>query len=521
MKNFTLLLFLAIFGNLYSQQITRDTSFGNNGFSAFTIQTVNDLTDTVLLPNGQFITGYASVTSVGWSLSLKKINADGTIDTSFTGGLSRDGAIQFEKLVYHNDKLYFFGSYAIYPYNNRNLMVVRFNMNGDIDTTFGSNGQTLYSYGSGNDDPLDVVIDAAGNSFVYAKHSSDYYLMKLDANGMIDATFGSGGSVYLHTYSVYNNSTNKILNKMYLQNDGKFMFVGAKRNLSTDINESYLVRKLPDGTDDLSFGTNGELVMANTSYSSIKDVQFDYANNTILLLHQYDNSNQVRDRVFLSKIQLSDGALHTTFANNGMTSQYSFTGAPNLFLYHITVLSDSKMLVAGSVSDFTPSPSINRQLFVMRFNSDGSIDYSSSSNGYHIFETTPPDSSMRADFVSQLFDLDNGSFIIAYSGDSATHGAHSYLAKFNGATLGLNDVDDQRIKFAISPNPSKEYLTVTNLKGASNSFEYKIIDLIGSVVQQGNANFNEKITLNDLSTGTYIFSVQSELGKKSSKIIIK
>ncbi|WP_298424214.1 T9SS type A sorting domain-containing protein [uncultured Kordia sp.] len=522
MKKFLLLILLATVSTIYSQNITSDLSFGNDGYTAFTIQAVNDLTDTVLLPNGEFITGYVSVTSVGWDLSLKKINPNGSIDDSFSGRISRNGSIEFKKLVYHNDKLFFVGSYSTYPYNNRNLMIVRFNLDGDIDTTFGTNGQTLFSYGSGHDDALDFVIDGAGNSYIYAKHSSDHYLAKLDANGIVDSNFGTGGAVYLHSYNIYDSSTTKILNKLFLQNDGKFILAGAKKNISTGLKESYLVRKLQDGSDDLSFGNNGELIIPNTTYTTIKDLKFEYDNNSILILHQYDNSNQTRDRVFLSKIQISNGALNSAFANNGITSQYSFSNAPNLNLQHVTLLSDSKILVVGSVSNFWVNPSINTQLFVMRFNSDGSVDYSSSSNGYHIFDTTPPDSSMRADNVNRLFDLNNGSFIIAYSGYSATHGAHSYLAKFNGATLlGLNDLNNEFSTLTISPNPSKDYVTVKHSQHTFTNFNYEIVDLVGRITQKGTSKFNEKINIDNLPSGTYIFHLQSELGEQSSKIIIE
>ncbi|WP_430410750.1 T9SS type A sorting domain-containing protein [Kordia sp.] len=520
MRYFLLLILLVTVRIGYSQNIALDPSFGDDGYTSFTIQSVNDLSDTVLLPTGEFITSYVNVTSVGWTLRFKKIDANGVIDTSYNGGISTDGAIEFKKLVYHNNHLYFIGSYSTYPYNNRNLMIVRFDLNGAIDTTFGTNGQTLFSYGSSHDDALDFVIDNSGNSYIYAKHSSDYYVVKLNTTGTIDTNFGSGGAVYLHSYNIYDSNTNKILNKMFLQNDGKFILVGAKINPSTDLKESFLTRKLQDGSADLSFGTNGELIMSNTEYSTIKDLKFEYADNSILLLHQYDNSNQVRDRIFLSQIQISNGALNTAFANNGMTSQYSFTNAPNLNLQHITVLSDSKMLVVGSVSNFSASPSINTQLFVMRFNSDGSLDYTSSSSGYHIFDTTPPDSSMRADHVNRLFDMNNGTFIIAYSGYSATHGAHSYLARFNGATLGLDDFNEDLFTVAVSPNPSRDYVTIQHSLHTFTNFNYEIVDLIGRITQRGNSKFNEKINIGNLPSGTYIFRLQTELGEKFSKKII-
>ena len=523
MKYFLLITFLVTFSNTYSQNIALDMSFGNNGYSAFdnfNIQTVNDLTDTVMLPNGQFITGYARITSSDDVFSLKKIDSNGYFDTSFFGGFQLPGSIKLKKLVYHNDKLIFVGSYSTYPFNDRNLLIVRFNLNGDVDTTFGTNGYTFISYGSNHDDPIDTANDDYGNIYIYAKHSSDHYLVKVDSNGIVDNSFGTDGKLYLHYYNQYDSNSDQILSKVFLQNDGKFLFTGAKKNSTTNIKDSYLVRKLQDGTYDPNFGNNGEVIMPSTEYSTIKDFEYNYDDDSILILHEYNNSNFTSERIFLSKIQISNGALIPSFANNGMTTQYYFSNVPRLNLRHINSLSDSKILVVGSLSNFWVNPSINTQLFIMRFNSDGSIDYSSSSGGYHIFNTTPPESSMRADHINRLFYLNDDSFIIAYSGDSATHGANSYLTKFNGATLGLDDLNNNENNYlTIFPNPSKDNLIIKHKLNSTTNFNYEIVDLNGRIIQSGNSKFNKKIKI-ELPTGTYIIYLESELGEKNSKKII-
>lgn len=525
MKYFTPIIFVFLISKTYAQNITLDNSFSDDGYSNITIQNINRLTNTVILTNGDFITGYVSTTSSDDYIYLKKTSTNGIVDNAYFGSFHLPGVIKFKKLVQINDKLIVLGSYASsYPYDTNDILVVQFNINGTLDTSFGTNGYERFSYDStSNDESIDLMNDVLGNSFIYAKYGSNYYLVKIDAVGVIDNSFGSNGTLYLYQYNNLNDPNSiKVFSKVVLQNDGKFLFAGNKKNASTFNWESYLERKLPDGTIDTEFGNNGEIIFSNSEFSTIKNLEYNYDDNSILILHQYDNINFSTDRVFLSKIQISNGNLISTFANNGTTSQYMFSNAPSLNLQYITTLSNSKMLVVGSVSNFSVNPSVNTQLFIMRFNSDGTMDDSTSSNGYYIFNTTPPNSSMRADYVNGLFDLNNGSFVIAYSGSSATSGAYSYLAKFNGSTLGLNNNKEESNYYTIFPNPSENYITIKNKEHSNEQFYFKIVDLTGRLIKQGNSNFNSKIEIKDLTKGGYILSVDTKKGKSfSEKIIIK
>ena len=158
----------------------------------------------------------------------------------------------------------------------------------------------------------------------------------------------------------------------------------------------------------------------------------------------------------------------------------------------------------------------------MRFNSDGSIDYTTSSSGFHIFDTAPPNFSIRADYVINLFSLNSGSFVIGYSGYSSATGSYSYLTKFNGATLGLVENNNQKNNsLIIFPNPSNNRIAVSNIFNTNENFDFKIFDFSGNIVHQGKSSFNKKINILDLKIGNYILNIETKNGEKYSEKIIK
>ena len=530
MKKHLILFFTLFISIFFSQIISLDNAFGNGGYSGFRIQN-NNLSSSVILPNGDFITGYSETSSADDYIYLRKTNQYGIIDNSYYGSFHLRGAIKFKKLAINNNKLIVLATYSIYPYNTRDILFLRFNLDGTIDTSFGNNGYQLYSYDSTSSDiPIDIMFDDLGNSYVYSQYgpntssnSSNYFLIKINNSGLIDSSFGLNGRLYLYYYYSPDEAKSfKFLPKIFLQNDGKFLFAGAKKNLTTGNWESYIERKLQDGSNDKSFSNNGELVIPNSEHSLIKNFEYNYADNSILILHEFDNINYPNDRIFITKIKISDGSLISNFGINGTTAQYIFSNAPRLVLEHIKTLSNSKILVVGSVSDFYANPSINSELFVMRFNSDGSIDYTTSSSGFHIFDTAPPNFSIRADYVINLFSLNSGSFVIGYSGYSSATGSYSYLTKFNGATLGLVENNNQKNNsLIIFPNPSNNRIAVSNIFNTNENFDFKIFDFSGNIVYQGKSSFNKKINILDLKIGNYILNIETKNGEKYSEKIIK
>lgn len=513
MKKLYFLLFSILLPLFNAQSIGLDPSFGTGGYSNY--DTFYYTTDAVMLPDGQFITA----TSTG-SITIRKVKQNGLLDTAFgtknhnMGATTSDKSESIKKIVLHNDKIIIYGRVNATPTHSLyDLFVARINLDGTLDTSFGTNGFTTQSVGQ-NGSVYDMAVDADGNSYLYASNNG-YYLTKVKSDGTIDTGFGTNGKLALPSFTS---------NKFYIQNDGKLVMAGSRLNTLTNLTESYMERRLPDGTYDSTFGNNGMVFIPNTQGTVIKGFEYNYSNNSILCLHQSASSS---DTFFLSKTQISDGSAISNFANNGRTSNYFFVGAPRLTLSQITVLPNSKIVAMGSVTRFfSGGPNINEQLFVTRFNSNGSIDYTNSSTGFQIFTATPPPPAdgIRADFIKKLFNPNNGSLILSYSGDSVTTGSKSYLCKFiDSSYLGTDSVSekDQTNLFTLFPNPAGNTVTVQNKKYGNDTFNFKIYDLSGKITKTGASKFNEQMNIQNLEKGNYIIQIETKKGEKHSMKLIK
>ena len=227
---------------------------------------------------------------------------------------------------------------------------------------------------------------------------------------------------------------------------------------------------------------------------------------------------------YLSKIQISDGASVSGFSNNGRTPDYSFNTAQQLTLGQITVLPNSKIVVMGALMNmYNGTPNLIQQLFVTRLNANGSVDYTTSSTGFQYFMAAPPTASIRADYVKKLFNLNDGSLVLAYSGGSVTYGSKSFLAKFNSGFLGMENVStkDQNNNFTLYPNPANDNVTIQNKKYSNESFDYNIFDLSGKTIQSGSSKFNEQMNIQRLEKGNYIIQVETKKGDRQSLKLVK
>src|SRR5205823_3278527 len=74
-----------------------------------------------------------------------------------------------------------------------------FAASGDLDVTFGTDGKVITDFSSGIDSGKGMAIQADGKILVagYASNGTDndFAVARYNANGSLDATFGTGGKV--------------------------------------------------------------------------------------------------------------------------------------------------------------------------------------------------------------------------------------------------------------------------------------------------------------------------------------
>lgn len=146
--------------------------------------------------------------------------------------------------------------------SSANVALVRYNSSdGSLDSSFGTNGKTktvVGQYGSGcSSIGYAVTLQPDGKIIVAGTVSLDigraFVILRYNNNGILDTTFGDKGKVVTQ----FNNEN--IATAATLQPDGKIIVAGYRQFLSSSNSYAFfeVVRYNPDGSLDKIFGYNG------------------------------------------------------------------------------------------------------------------------------------------------------------------------------------------------------------------------------------------------------------------------
>lgn len=175
-------------------------------------------------------------------------------------------------------------------------------------------------------------------------------------DGSLDTAFGDGGIVVTDL----NNSQDLVLNVVQ-QADQKLIVSGIMISDADDY-YPYLIRYMPDGTIDTSFGTNGKVFSDNED--SFYDYKYLFVDNE---QHILAAGPMGQSSTFVIAKYLYNGNLDSTFGNNGVVS------IPNGNYVAMTFMDDGSMLLLK----FTG----NEEVIISHYFPDGVLDTSYGING--------------------------------------------------------------------------------------------------------------------------------------------
>lgn len=146
---------------------------------------------------------------------------------------------------------------------NQVFAVARYDANGALDPSFGTGGTLELPFSPGSL-RVDVAIDGSGNIILAgttivdaALSNSDFILMRLTPGGSLDPAFGAGGLATTDFFSQWDEG-----NSVAIQNDGRIVVAGtARRGLPGQwigIADFAIARFNADGTPDTSFDVDGK-----------------------------------------------------------------------------------------------------------------------------------------------------------------------------------------------------------------------------------------------------------------------
>ena len=246
----------------YNPDGSLDMSFGVGGSIVDDTAAGHDV---VQLPNGQYLVAGKLLTSgaPGGESFLARYNADGSLDTSFGVDGKVVGAAQYYTgvqsfIAIDGDGKIVVGGSSLEPDQPfvPGFSVVRYNEDGSLDTSFAGDGSSFVGFGSNYGNVTGIAIQ--GDDILVAGLVSDgnvnRVIVRFTSDGQIDPTFGTNGEIR-YTYTQYNNSAGSIV----AQDDGRFLVTGGI-NFGPNYSRFVVERYTENGQLDASFGQGGRVI---------------------------------------------------------------------------------------------------------------------------------------------------------------------------------------------------------------------------------------------------------------------
>jgi uncharacterized delta-60 repeat protein len=364
-----------------------DTSFDGDGWLTTNFgETADGNTDdsaqgVAIQADGQIVVAGDSFQGNNYDFALARYNPDGSLDSDF----GTDGLVTTD-FDAEND----FGfSVAIQPLDQKIVVagqaqlemptevtsdfgLARYNINGSLDSGFGSGGLVRTDFGNPSDRALSVAV--RGGAIVAAGDSGvDMGVAKYNAHGTLDPTFGTGGIATAH-FGRFASASG-----VAIQTDDKVVVAGYSFNGSAD--DFALARFTTGGLLDPSFGVGGKVTthfpgddFASSSASSVA-LQAD---GKVVAAGTNDN---VGDSDFAVARYNTNGSLDGTFDDDGLvTTDFPLSSIPSDDVGHGLVIqqADGKIIVGGQSKDNIVGVAA---IALARYNTDGGLDTTFGNNG--------------------------------------------------------------------------------------------------------------------------------------------
>jgi uncharacterized delta-60 repeat protein len=271
--------------------------------------------------------------------------------------------------------------------------LTRYNANGQLDTSFGNNGEVLTDFSSvlgGNAYATSVVVQSDGRivagGYAFDNTSdanSDHYdfaLARYNINGTLDNSFGRNGRAVTDFTSVFGSGGDQI-NALALQPDGKIVAAGQAFDPSNSVTDFAVARFNQDGNPDTTFGPNNNGLVATNisrslgfgfSQSSANAVVLQSDGKIVVAGYGFDLGKGYND--FALARYTPSGRLDGTFNTNGVVLTNFGNGNPEgADVANGVALSGNQIVAAGYATPDNSSSGSSR-FAVARYTTFGQLD---------------------------------------------------------------------------------------------------------------------------------------------------
>lgn len=506
----TLSILISASALLFSQQPGDfDTTFGNNGYTVTNVaNNFNMAYSSDIQEDGKIVVvGRAKYTSPNYEVALARYNSDGTLDNTFgNNGITITAANTMNNYamcvkVLENGKI-LVGGYSQIP-NSYAVMLMRYNSDGTIDTTFGGNN-TGFIISQFNSDVASnaeaMAIQSDGKIILGGYFNDRFAVYRYTQDGVLDTTFGTEGYANIQIDNINEN----FIKGIAVQEDDKIVAAGFGSNgIDADI---VVVRYNADGSLDSSFGQNGVVIQAiGSGHDFLNAVVIQPDGKIVVGGHKWERNIPELVYDFILVRYNTDGSIDNTFGSQGVATAQFNNGENAGYLYGLAMQEDGKFVAVGQEVGIDV-----HKTAMVRFNGNGSIDTSFGNNGHFTGELSENESR----FWHSSIQPDGNIVAVGYAlvnNDHFSFMVSRIIGKDGGSAIVESDN-----KIGVYPNPTTDFIQVeTGFKVNS----YEIIDIAGKVVASGQLNENKTVNVSALNKGIYMIKLNGTDNATTAKFI--
>jgi uncharacterized delta-60 repeat protein len=314
------------------------------------------------------------------------------------------------------------------------VAVVRYNTNGTLDSSFDGDGRVITPVGNGVWlGGETVAIQPDGKIVVAGRNSSNtqYFVIRYNLNGSLDPTFGNGGIV---TTPIRTSNGGK-LTVIVSPDNAKILVAGTTYDQQSNVWDGIcLVRYQSNGTLDSGFGNNGIATrhlrldrIAGFWGVQVSGAALQFADEKIIVVGRgyFNTFTQIAVARFLN-----NGTIDTTFGNQPTDPGWTLTRISNNGITFtepndLYIQNEGKILVAGY--DRSGESGAVSKFVLIRYNSNGTLDNGFGSNGIVLTQFGTSDSEANSVVLQQP---DNKIIVGGFSNQTGTIGDFA-LARYN------------------------------------------------------------------------------------------
>ncbi len=507
MKNYFFVFLYIVFQPLFSQNSIFDKTFGLNGYASTTrLKNRNFKKIVQSVDSSYFMVG--EIQSSGPKmLTVAKFRKDGQLDLKF-GSLG-----VYNYLFSQNVNVTVYDACSTYgnsilvsgitsSYNITNVILIKIKQEGILDSSFGSNGMAIMPYNYTNslsflkiDKHQKILLGCVRNT---NSGNDDHLIVKFNSNGKIDSSFQKQGELKL-----VSNQSVKIKN-VEVTNDNHYLICYFLYKSSNPI----FTKFDSTGRLDVSFGSRGKMYIDVSPNNACSNGGIILTKNNGFYLFA-----EIANWVSLSSIILiyrynEYGVLDSSFGHNGVVSNYLNSNI-NFGIDYFKNDNNFKIVVGIRIFDscysfdsFSNYGYCDYNSVIFRFKENGYPDSSFNYNGRFMdFKDREFD-----DEVSDIFIQNDNKIVVVGKVIEKGTTLRSFVCRLKEAypnyELSSKVLEDENPRFY--PNPFTNQIYIDGIK---NITSFKLTDLTGKFILEGNIAQPCISNLDFLSNGSYLLEI--------------